>query len=984
MNHFDQKRPKNTLLSSKQFQRTFIQILTYLFMQTQAALPYNLTQSYQISVSTVPENTGVSFFSSTFSFFDFKYHILAHNIDYSYDVLFAHVNGSNFKLKLSGMTGTDYLRDIAVFQNLKLVSSASNKLYTHGLFGGGANGIFLSYESFIDLGVFNTIPNTCQHIMAVPNTQYMTTSVSSNNITRLDLNNISSLYSNGVVFEGVTSVSFVFGNTHASVVGKNKSILLFNLASSLDSMSYPLSYETISSATNSLLDSTIYACIELSNIQAASSEYFLNVYQLQPFFVLKGFQISLLSPASNLENLGTMQYLVYTVNSPGSRVLYSMNKLTYQIEQIQTSGIRILPNTIATGITIDTLNHFMGAFYNSTDYVSYGYSLGTQPQLPLPEIPIDYSPSLIVDSTMYQPGESIISIRFSSELTWWNFSNIKVSLMSAKDSTLLTSFFTVKKIGLNQNDNKIVDITIEFKSSVFESVATISHINSSASAFNSSSNRYFLPSNNITVNNISRMVDRMQNIIDKAAPTLSIVWKSIAYIITAVLLSLHYQSGILMIKTVNYLQLLYFLNGKIVYYPEKFLELFRNSFFFVKIGNPFRLNEDNIECEPALPFKNRGASCNLLNNAGTEIMMIIVVFIVTITIATTNYLLKLNADLKDPVLSEKFRSKTFFKFVDNLHKIYGLHFFLIFMEGMMLEILLFSILNIATVNSKPGHLGTFFLALSFLVYYIVFSVSCFVYVRSFLHKRTELQISIEHLDAQIETKNINSLEKDLENQIISLNYILRYYRKNRMSGFYYLPVFELAKNVTICCSVVLLSNSPPVQSSLVLSAELIQLAFLVSGRVKKKLLDNAIDIFFSVLIVGYMLCRLITLYVDRFETSQYVYGGIMIFCCAMILFVDVLYCCSNFVYHFTLFTARLCGLKDAKLKEEASEDFGNRVNPAAKVESNFKNQKEESFDNLTSERLKENNEKNANDLLKIQEEVEEENRRGRPSSKKGS
>ena len=161
--------------------------------------------------------------------------------------------------------------------------------------------------------------------MPVPNTQYMTTSVSSNNITRLDLNNISSLYSNGVVFEGVRSVSFVFGNTHAAVVGKNKSILLFNLASSLDSLSYPLSYETISSATNSLLDSTIYACIELSNIPAASSEYFLNVYQLQPFFVLKGFQISLLSPASNLENLGTLQYLIYTVNSPGSQVLYSIN-----------------------------------------------------------------------------------------------------------------------------------------------------------------------------------------------------------------------------------------------------------------------------------------------------------------------------------------------------------------------------------------------------------------------------------------------------------------------------------------------------------------------------------------------------------------------------------------------------------------------------------------------------------------------------------
>ena len=761
----------------------------------------------------------------------------------------------------------------------------------------------------------------------------------------------------------INSFCLVNKNQTAVIVGEDNSIVFLNLGSPLSKVTNPVSYVSNLVVADNKNEAQFYGCIKIPQANSATAIYYLNVYVASPvFFAQYDKSILLDSQMTNALNAGSMMYLLFTTMISPSKV-FALVKGTSQILTLDIT-ITLLPYSLVGPIQLVNSssefgfdNYIGGVIQDGTTYKSMILQIGPYFAPPPPPIPVVYSPTLRLVDSFWVGSQAKVVLLFDLPVNYINFSNLACSIIDSLGQKFTS--FSIKAVKTAASSQNQVEVMFEFRKTLFVGKITITHLDPTVAMFNSST-IYLDPTKVVTISNVTRAQDWYQERLDMSVYTISVAYKSTAYILVGFLTSLHPQSGLTLLRVINYFFLLRFISGESIFYPELILNSMSDTNFVASIRNLMTLSD---VCLSYYDFYTRDFSCNIFNSFGQELLMICCVLLVTTVISVVNYLVKLYADVKNAVIAEKLKSKAVYKIVDNLYELFGYTLFFGLMEASLHKLGLSLVLGMANIGTSPNRIGSWILSLFFLGYYAIYALACLVHAARFLKKREQVReflrkkylmqkaepnqvlplpqsalINISdagsstsrtakshHSAAEKEPKSVEDImqEHTDHQSLVSLAFTQSDFKKNRNGFFYGLPTILVGKDFLMVVAVYALTGQTVVLPAVLLGLEIFYFMVLVSGRLRKNWWNWTYEATLSLLFSGYISLKLVVATLQpQIETKQYILGGVMAGILHLIVVISFLYALINFAYHFTIFSAKAFGLRDPKKLLARPVDYG--------------------------------------------------------------
>jgi len=283
-----------------------------------------------------------------------------------------------------------------------------------------------------------------------------------------------------------------------------------------------------------------------------------------------------------------------------------------------------------------------------------------------------------------------------------------------------------------------------------------------------------------------------------------------------------------MISSLAYLKML---TGVFQLYPSHFLRS------FVQYGSYFpffrqNLGGDNFECNLSVNLRLEEFYCGLFQNYGANMIILLVLLVVCsgISIATRIVMNKKNLDYEQSTTG----------LLKWANMAYGLPLFFDFLEGAMLELLIYSILNIWYMhNASHMIVGIIFSFIALLLLigktYLLFSLT---------HSTYDLTKAAQELDQPTASTTLSAV---IEHSNTFPRYLHRHFANYRFSTdraplYVFQAVLASGKKVVQGFFIVALSGAPQGQLIFLLVIEMFFLLLMIAFRARASLLITILEL----------------------------------------------------------------------------------------------------------------------------------------------
>ena len=188
-----------------------------------------------------------------------------------------------------------------------------------------------------------------------------------------------------------------------------------------------------------------------------------------------------------------------------------------------------------------------------------------------------------------------------------------------------------------------------------------------------------------------------------------------------------------LLKVIHTLEYLLFLNGMHMYRADSFIRTV-NADVLKLFPNLMVSPEDKLDCISPNHFAKEDVSCSLLNNYGSQLMTLILMFVVVGLVFAANFgVTRLKKANKHPRLARGFeivmKVPSMLLSRDMLLKLF---------EGSQIKILRLSFLNIYTINKSPGMIWGAAISIILVAMYLALCIAIIRYIASIKRKLSDM------------------------------------------------------------------------------------------------------------------------------------------------------------------------------------------------------------------------------------------------------
>ena len=356
------------------------------------------------------------------------------------------------------------------------------------------------------------------------------------------------------------------------------------------------------------------------------------------------------------------------------------------------------------------------------------------------------------------------------------------------------------------------------------------------------------------------------------------------------------------------------LNGPYLAYPQI---LFQSAKYInilpIKFKNPFEnlvANDEYCEVDPYL--QKNDIQCNILYNYGQDTIVIYCTLLINLIISiVTRPFIKTAPPSKVEKIIEKAKEKpelssevalppapsARIRLLTWLNENYGLRYFLVSMEGIQLELLMYSYINILSYNHKSIWINlSALVSASWIAYYSTVTIC----VYSLSHNAWN-QLLSHRLDGQSTTDAQPKSKIDKEPATIgevtdlrampfgTLDFYLQDLKLPQKRSELNYAILGFVRTVSLVVAVAGLIGSPWSQLKSTLIIECVYLYFVWIYRMKASRLELIVDIASTMLNVSFILVKLVAFFEMSENTRQNVIGMLAVMCILLNLLINTVY-----------------------------------------------------------------------------------------------
>ena len=451
------------------------------------------------------------------------------------------------------------------------------------------------------------------------------------------------------------------------------------------------------------------------------------------------------------------------------------------------------------------------------------------------------------------------------------------------------------------------------------------------------------------VNNVKYLNNAAFGALSGSAGTVSDSVGSTSSIAMVAITPLSASAGTALQKIMNMFQNMIFYNGKKVILPDMILAMVSTNLNPLSLPNYFQVDESEINCTPATNYVAHDVSCNLLNNYGEDMLLMVVTVLLVIIVMIIAY-----------TCLKKLKVLTFWhKVISFTYYNYGPTFLMVMLEGSNMELFGFTILNIFYANANYHQVMGCFLSAIVIVTLAVISFLGYQFIIRF---RARLPLLTKHWEKEKEADKL--LGEEITPEIVEfrqerqlerfkeqlrcgyMRFILEDYRLDLKDIYYMTPLITIAKNFISQIIVISLADKGMVQVYLVLAVHIGYTGFYIYSSPKLERVDNWISNITNGLFTLYTMIVVVVNSVDFSEdVIQNKFGMVMMVILILIIGINLIFVLYSVVQLIRGVLKMLCRKKTPLLVKIFNEadlmDYSN-LGKSEKKERELENQLDDS------------------------------------------
>jgi hypothetical protein len=268
-------------------------------------------------------------------------------------------------------------------------------------------------------------------------------------------------------------------------------------------------------------------------------------------------------------------------------------------------------------------------------------------------------------------------------------------------------------------------------------------------------------------------------------------------------------------------------------YPSLLLNMVSDSKIIpFSIPNLFAPIATDRECKPAFAMQTNGYDCNFLSNYGEDILMLAGTFAVNLFFSLLVYLTKCLLRFRPNL-----RYTRTFIVAYTFFRSFGLQYFLMKMDGNLLEVVIFSVNSLLTLpkahNTRGATIGAIVSIIAFL-YYIIYAICLWRACRSL----ATIVVEKRHVTNNKEAKELQDAFNLAHLDCSFLAFAFEGYRYPIHPSLLYTPLFSVMKYLTVGTVAVLTSDWKLGQLAILFFAESAHYIYTLRAHVKAYTVEN--------------------------------------------------------------------------------------------------------------------------------------------------
>lgn len=356
-------------------------------------------------------------------------------------------------------------------------------------------------------------------------------------------------------------------------------------------------------------------------------------------------------------------------------------------------------------------------------------------------------------------------------------------------------------------------------------------------------------------------------------------------------------------SNILYLKLI---NGQAMMYPTMMFEYYVEDpqLPIVMLTNPFDSMTSESNCTIPPRFFERELGCNILTNFGVGTIIIFATLLINIAISAAFYVsytvrINVHKSREDEEKIKELRKSKGYRVMAWMTKYFGIRFFRIRMEGIAIELVCYSMINILSEFEQVALTFGAILSYVYIALYLISNIYTYMTIREIYPKLKEQQDLLKNAnEAYIfpPTTTVNQVVNYHDLKYGHYDLFLMEYKANINPLLLYTPFIVLIRLMLIILCLFCFSRSGIIQVFCTISIEIAYTVFLFKSDVRVNKYEHLLMLFTQAGYIIYNFLSLLT-YLPVGQNSKQLYIGFsMAAVIIAVTYVTLIYVSIIFVY----------------------------------------------------------------------------------------
>lgn len=356
-------------------------------------------------------------------------------------------------------------------------------------------------------------------------------------------------------------------------------------------------------------------------------------------------------------------------------------------------------------------------------------------------------------------------------------------------------------------------------------------------------------------------------------------------------------------SNILYLKLI---NGQAMMYPTMMFEYYNADpqLPIVSLTNPFESMTSESNCTIPPRFFERELGCNILTNFGVGTIIIFATLAINIAISAAFYIvytvrINVHKSREDEEKITELRKTKGYKILYWMTKYYGIRFFRIRMEGIAIELVCYSMINILSEFEQAALTFGAILSYVYLTLYLISNIYTYLTIKEIYPKLKEQQELLKNANEAYvfpPHTTVNQVVNYQDLKYGDYDLFLQEYKANVNPLLLYTPFIVLTRMLLITLCLFCFTRSGIVQVFCTMAIEIAYVVFLFKSDVRVNRYEHLLTLFTQFGYIMYNFLSMLTFLPVGQNSKQLYIGFTMAAVIIAVTYVTLIYVSIIFIY----------------------------------------------------------------------------------------